>query len=308
METAHEYLVRAAGLIADHGLPSAGSVLEQALALEDNYESVVTSLKYTSFWTDRQTHADQLADPFDRGEYLLGQWLLFEDFVARIGEPVEMVVDAVRQHVFGTALAYYREVYQDRSNRDAQLLLRIGRCYKGIGAFDRALTFLRAATGQDPGDASILAELADALALADEAAQAKVFFREAFYLDPQRIDIARLESELILRLISAVRDKGYTGAELREWIPVYGYLYGVFNVKRELRSIEFGRLKQAVYELERELRDGTGDAELLKPRLINRYFWLIDHYTAVGESQGTIEEVNIKIRSVDPDVYNQYVA
>jgi hypothetical protein len=95
---------------------------------------------------------------------------------------------------------------------------------------------------------------------------------------------------------------------LNEWIPVYGVLFDVLNVKRELRSIEFGRLKQSIYELERELREGTGNPDIIRPRLINRYFWLIDHYVAVKEAQGKIDEVLLKIRSVDTNVYHQYNA
>jgi hypothetical protein len=105
-----------------------------------------------------------------------------------------------------------------------------------------------------------------------------------------------------------VMDRGYQDAELREWIPVYGVLFDVLNVKRELRSIEFGRLKQSIYELERELREETGAPELVRPRLINHYFWLIDHYKAVKEAQGKIDEVLVKIRSVDANVYHHYNA
>ena len=90
--------------------------------------------------------------------------------------------------------------------------------------------------------------------------------------------------------------------------PVFGVLFDVLNVKRELRSIEFGRLKQSIYELERELREGMGVDRLIKPRLMNRYFWLIDHYKAVNEAQGKIDEVLVKIRSVDANVYHHYNA
>ena len=111
---------------------------------------------------------------------------------------------------------------------------------------------------------------------------------------------------MITRLVAAVAEKGYSGPALKEWLPVYGVLLGVLNVKRELRSIEFGRLKQSIYSLERELRDGKGDVSLIKPRLINRYFWLIDHYVAVKEAQDKIDEVYLKIRSVDANVYHHY--
>lgn len=307
-DNVHDLLQGAAELIVSHQLPEANQELERALAIDFENEAVVTSLKYANFWSDRQARVDELADPFERGEYLLGQWTVFQEFVDRVGPRIELTLNAFRQHVFRRALSFYREVYEDRSNRDTALLVRIGRCYKGTGEYDRAMKFLRAAATERPDDAEVLAELADVLALVNEPAQAKAFFREAFFMDAQKIDVSRLDSELIQRLVRAVEDRGFSDSELLEWLPVYGVLYHVLNVKRELRSIEFGRLKQSIYELERELREGTGDPRLIKPRLINRYFWLIDHYVAVKESQGKIDEVKIKIRSVDADVYRQYDA
>ncbi|TVR69807.1 MAG: tetratricopeptide repeat protein [Spirochaetaceae bacterium] len=299
---------RAANLIASHRLAEAIEEIERALGIDFESDDVVASLKYTNFWKDRQERVAVLGDPFEQGEYLLAQWTVFQDFVQRIDRPVELLINALRQHVFGLALRFYREVYQDASNRDAALLVRIARCYKGSGDYERSRRFLQAAAAVRPDDAEILAELADILALVNETSAAKAFFREAFFIDAQKIDIARLESELIQRLVRAVANRGIEGPALLEWIPVYGFLFGVLNVKREIRSIEFGRLKQSIYELERELREGTGDADLIRPRLINRYFWLIDHYVAVKESQGKVEEVLLKIRSVDDDVYHQYNA
>lgn len=307
-ETAHDLVNHAAGLIVSHQLSVANEELERALALDFDNIDVVTALKYTNFWIDRQERVEGLVEAFERGEYLLAQWTVFQNFVERVGPRVEGIINALRQHVFRQALSHYREIYQEQSNRDAELLVRIGRCYKGAGEFDRALRFLRAASAQRPGDAEVLAELADVLALVDEIAQAKAFFREAFFVGAQKIDISRLESELIRRLVKAVEERGLHGAALLEWIPVHGVLFDVLNVKRELRSIEFGRLKQSIYELERELREGTGDVELIRPRLINRYFWLIDHYQAAKEAQGKIDEVLVKIRSVDANVYHQYNA
>jgi tetratricopeptide (TPR) repeat protein len=301
-----DFLQEAYSQIAAQQLSAATEALERALSVDFENTDVVTAMKYVSFWADRQETVETLADPFEQGEYLLDQWRVFRDFARRIGEQLVPAVDAIRSHVFRQALQFYREVYQERANRDADLLVRIGRCYKGTGEFDRALRFVQAAGAQRSESAEILAELADLFALVNEIAKAKALFREAFFLNAQSIDLSRLESELISRVIHAVSERGYVGRALKEWIPVYGVLFGVLNVKRELRSIEYGRLKQSIYLLERELREGTGEDEIVKPRLINRYFWLIDHYAVVHEAQSKIDEVLLKIRSVDSDVYHQY--
>jgi hypothetical protein len=134
-----------------------------------------------------------------------------------------------------------------------------------------------------------------------------VLFREAFFQGASEIDLHFLESEIVLRLVAQVRALGYTGHDLAEWIPVYGVLYSVLNVKRELRALEFGKLKQAIFALENELRDAQPETRaVLVPRLINHYFWLIDHYVNVNDDSARINEVLLKIKLLDTDVYKRY--
>lgn len=299
-------LQRAYERIKEHQLDDAATALEEALSTAFDNPRVVTSLKYVNFWRDRQSSVASISGTFERAEYLLGQWRTFDSFVERIGERDESCLYALKQHVFGEALAYYRQLYQKSDERDPELLMRIGRCYKGMGDFQRAVRFLQAANSERPGDASILAELADSFALVGDSQAAKAFFREAFFLEPQRVDVTLLESEMVQRLVKKLQEMGFDGAQLKEWLPVYGVLFGIFTVKRELRSIEFGRLKQAIYSLERELREGTSEPGAIEPRLINKYFWLIDHFIGVQEEQQKIDEVLLKIRSLNPKIYHLY--
>ena len=155
--------------------------------------------------------------------------------------------------------------------------------------------------------ATILSEMADCYALCGEERTAKVLFREAFFIDPQKVDLSLLDSELICYLIKQTEQLGYSGAVLQEWIPVYGVLYGVFSVKRELRAIEIGKLKQNIYALENNLKEQGNDRALIVPRLINHYFWLIDHYVMTNEARSHIQEVLLKIRFLDQNIYDEYL-
>jgi hypothetical protein len=155
-------------------------------------------------------------------------------------------------------------------------------------------------------DGETLSELADVYALLEETKAAKVLFREAFFLDPQGIDLRSMESEMIKRLRDWVREAGYEGPALAEWLPIYGCLLGVFSVKRELKPAELSRLKQSIFTLETEIRANPSQEPLFKPRLINRYFWLIDHYENVREDPGQVEETMLKIKVIDPAIYERY--
>lgn len=160
----------------------------------------------------------------------------------------------------------------------------------------------------DKNSAAILAELADCYAFCGEARFSKVFFREAFFINPSAIELQFLESEVICRLIQKVESMGYKPGEVAEWIPVYGVLDGVLNIKRELRSFEFGQLKQKIFLLESEVREKPDDQRIkLVPRLINHYFWLIDHYVNTNEDKAKIDDVLLRIKVLDKNIYNSYV-
>jgi tetratricopeptide (TPR) repeat protein len=225
---------------------------------------------------------------------------------------------AVKHFVFSLALTYFEGILGDGENQhDPGLLLLVGRCYKGVGNFVEALKYLEQAARFKREDGETLSELADVNALLEETRAAKTLFREAFFIDPQGIEVRNLDSEMILRLADLVREEGYRGQELLEWIPVYGALKGVFSVKRELKLAELGKLKQSIFSLENEIRGKTGrkadskadnsGLSFLKPRLINRYLWLIDHYEYSKADPALIEETMLKIKIVDGAVYKNFM-
>jgi tetratricopeptide (TPR) repeat protein len=279
--------------------------LERALALDVGRSGTASALKCVAFWRERQARLEALKDPWEQGEVILAQWKLFVPFAERLGDVPERCLFSLKQRAFSTALALYRRVLESGAGEDPELLSRIGRCAKGVGSYDQAVEFLERANRERREDAAILAELADAYSLAGEEREAKVFFREAFFLDPQAVDLGLLESPLVGRLVARLRSMGYAEPELAEWVPVYGAIFGVFSVRRELKPLELGRLKQAIFQLEKEVRREVSP-RVLVPRLVNRYFWLIDHYRTVGEQRERVEEILVRIRELDPRVHRDY--
>jgi len=281
--------------------------LESLLEKDVDFPGAASAMKCAGFWKERGEKEEAQLEGFERGEQLLGQWRLFQAFVDRLADMPERCMFAIKQFVFSSALAGYDSAAPDaEAGADPYVLLQIGRCCKGVGNYERAIECLERANRETRDDARILAELADCYSLVNESRAAKVFFREAYYVDPQAIDLAGLESPLVRRLAAKLRARGVTEPLLGEWMPVYGAIWGVFNVKREMKPLEFGKLKQAIYHLEKECRTPGPERERAVPRLINRYFWLIDHYMTTGEPRERVEEVLAKLRETDPGVHAEY--
>lgn len=309
----------------------AARLLERALALDVEYEGITATLKSVRFWGDRRRRLEDLEES-DRAAYLLDQWAAFRGFAARIEDLPERCFQDIKYYVHATAVDYLHEVgppaeqtagndrYQ-RPRPETRWLLLIGHAYKAMGDFDNAISSLEQASRLDRDWAPVLAELADCYSLIGENRAAQVFFREAFYRGAAEIRVDRLDSPMIKRLTDAIREAGMINA-VAEWVPVYGVVLGAFRVARELRPLEYGRLLQSIFELEQQLglRPSTtagrpGDAEsgndrdeALVARLLNRYFWLIEHYRSTQEEPAKITDVLHRIKQLDTDIHQQYVA
>ncbi|MDR1444353.1 MAG: hypothetical protein LBI94_05695 [Treponema sp.] len=284
-------------------------LLEEALRIDFDHPEVKDGLKCLTWWIEHIKRADDFREAYDKGVFILSQWKPYYSFLDRFDRHFDSCQFVIRRYVFSAALRYFSGALEDGTNEhDPYLLLLVGRCYKGAGNYGESLRYLEQAARFKRDDAETLSELADVNALLAENRAAKALFREAFFVDPQKIDLRSMESELIIRLRDRVLSMGYAGPELAEWIPVYGNLFRVFSVKRELKQSELSRLKQSVFALENEIGHAGGEqSRLLKPRLINRYFWLIDHYENTRDDPGVVEDTMRKIKIIDTTIYDWYI-
>ena len=305
-------LMSAYALIEEWNLMEAKAMLEAALPDDLDNHDLSFAASCCSFWRDTIERLPEL-DSFEQGESLINHWRHFKIRVKReedrfgVGKPLEQTVYTFRKKVFSTALEQYGKNL-DKADKlfHAEICRKIGFCYKQLGDFETALGYLQEANATIEGRADIIAEMADCYDLCGEDKPAKLLFREAFFLDPQKIDLSFLESPLIGKLTALVNEKGLSGAELLEWLPVYGTIFGVFNVKRKLKSQEIGRLKQDIYAKENEMKDPSNNLALLKPRLLNMYFWLVDYCELAKESNARIQEALLKIKILDKNIYMLY--
>ena len=287
----------------------AAALLDEALQIDFDNKETKHALKSVNWWLEHTARIEDIKNPYEKGGFILSQLKQYYGFLDSVAGNYDRCQYAVRRYVFSKALNCFKDLLGNGVNQyDPGLLLLVGRCYKGVGDYDEALKYLEQAARFKREDGEALAELADVNSLLGETNTAKALFREAFFLNPEKIDVRSMESEMVSRLRNRLlREKNYREEELREWIPVYGRLWGVFTVQRELKPIELGRLKQSIFTLETECRGNPGQSALLKPRLINRYFWLIDYYDIKREDPDLIEEVKLKIKVTDPEIYERYI-
>jgi len=292
---------------------AAYSLMEKALDLDYENEEIKHALKCVRWWLEQIRRIDDLKNPYEKGALLISLLKQYYVFLRTINQSSEFETEfeqcqyTVRFFVYSKALFFFSNLLANPANtHDPELHLLTGRCYKGLGNYDEALNCLEQAVSINKDDAEILAELADVNALISQMKDAKALFREAFFIDPSKIDLRFLESALIKKLRDKVEEMGYKDEALCEWIPVYGYLWRVFSVKRELKQTEVGRLKQSIFTMEAEYDSNPARRDRIKPRLLNHYFRLIDYYEIIHEESSLIEETLLKIKVTDPEIFNIY--
>ena len=303
-------LAQAKELLKQGNPETARKVLEDSLSRDLQNLEIIFTLKCATYWSQRLPRILELPTAFERAESLVSQWKQFTDFLGD-SPCFEQSVYAVKFGIFNLALENYQQLFNENNKaQKAEVFRKTGLCYKKLGDFETSLRFLKDANTLLPEHAPILAEMADCYALCGEEKIAKVLFREAFYIDAQKIQIDFLESELITRLISRVEEKAFEEEVLKEWIPVYGVLYGVLSIKRELRAFEVGKLKQAIFSLENELKESGSNPAILIPRLINHYFWLVDYHINSNDDARSRQEINdilLKIKLLAPEIHAMYI-
>jgi len=278
--------------------------------LKDHLDNEDVKCAYNAifFWKEKLGFSTTYSSPFEKGEYVFSQWKMFLHYMRKYDDRYEFVIYALKCCMFNIIINFYTEALQPKQfTEKAQAYRKLGLCYKILGNYERAVEFLQYAASLE-ASSTVLAELADSHALCGDERLAKVFFREAFFKDACSIEKEFLESDIICVLINKLESMGFRGEELLAWIPVYAVIGGLFNVRRQLKAIEVGELKQNIFALENICKNkGSKDAALAEPRLINCYFWLIDYYSYDSLSHHKIDEVLLRLKLLNIGVYNSYI-
>lgn len=288
-------------------IQSADLFLERALKKDFEHPEVLFAMKCMQFWKEQLLDMPDTKNLLERGDFLCTSWKKFMAFLAHLGDNFETARYAFKRFVFGLALDQYLALPDEqKESLGAAIDFRLGRARKATGDIETAIVHLERAAHSHRNDAAILSELADAYAMAGEARFSKALFREAFFIDPQAVELDFLESEFILKIIENVRNLGYSGNDVAEWIPVYAEVWGVFNLKRELSTAEYNRISASARQIEIELRESPQRRSSLVPRLLNRYFWMADYLRAQGDEAGW-HSVLLKIKILDQSIHALYV-
>ena len=266
-------------------------------------EIVESGIRCCKYWIDKFEEINKNGEEtdYEKGIALINELQIFEKNNINENEN-KKVINSVISSVLLKIIGLLKDDLGLGINNDSvSSLYLIALSYKKIGDYKNAIKYLEEVVSKNKNDANGIALLADCYDLISETDKAKVLFREAFFINPQIIDLKKLESTLILNLLSNLKAYGFDDNDLVSFIPVYGRVLGFFNVYRELFPVELKKIENEIFLLENSIKETTENNQK-KAKLINCYLWLYDYYT-IKESGKDMLLFENKIKNMSVEIY-----
>ena len=259
-----------------------------------DYEKI---LKVIKFWQNR---AGLFKYEPGGGETLIGEWEKFLEFCIDQRLDNKKAVLSIKNHVYSKAVEFLIESYRLSPVPERETLIILGQAFYEIGILDRALETLEYAMSLSKGDEDIRVYLllGDIYYEIGESDSAMVMFNEAFLKFPQLVNIENIEYPAIKKLKEMVAEDGFHENEVLEWIAVYGYLYEGLTARRKLEYNDYMEMKEKILDYEKSLKIDRKVRNIIVPRLINFYLWILDYYIYQLGAFKTAENVAKRIQDL----------
>ncbi|MCK4797218.1 MAG: hypothetical protein KAT05_07535 [Spirochaetes bacterium] len=280
-----------------------------SIILKKHYSNSIaeSGIKCCKYWISRLNKIIQINDNYEKGKKLFEEWKKFETFIHSIRNIQSKVISNIMFFVFNKALEAFKKDIRENRILDFQTSFMIALSYKKIGDFENAIKYFEETLSIENNNSNVIAQLADCYALIDQDKNAKILFREAFFIDPSSIEFELLDSNIITYLVSKILEMNISRKEINHWIPVYGRILGILMISRELIPIEVGKLRKEIFYLEKNLQDELVKDNIIKARLINCYLWLYDYIKLKKNHKEELGEIDYKIKNISKEIYDIFM-
>ncbi len=298
-------------LIEEGRFGQAVLLLDRLMSANPDYPGLIESYRTSRFWQNRAPEFESLPEGKKTADFLMAEWKAFEEYAAESRMYNSSAYRAAMKHVFYRASENYRKAFlnQEETADNFDLLLNLGECFLKLGDFEKAIETLEYAGRSYNSNARLLSILGEAFFHTGDIPKSLWFFKEAFFVNPSDIDLSMITAEPVVRLKEIVLARCPGQGDVREWIPVYGFIEDVFYVRKNLQERQVESIKDDIYRLEmnyqRMNRDQIEESNVV-PRLINKYLWLIDYFEFQSYSFENLTEIRTRLIKIDRNLFEDF--
>ncbi len=298
-------------LIREGSFVDAVDRIDELMDADPDYPGLIEAYRTARFWSNRINELNALPEGRKTADFLMSHWNEYDEYAADKEMKNAAAYRSAMMYIFYRAAEQYRLAFMREENPaiNFDLLLNLGDCFLRLGEYRKTVETLEYASRSYNSNARLLAILGEATYHTGDIPRSLWYFREAFFLDPSEIDLEQITSEPVKELADFIKEERKDIPDVREWIPVYGFLRDIFYVRRNIQERQVENLKEEVYSLEVNFqqmnRDQIAESNVL-PRLMTRYLWLYDYYEFQQYDFDRLSQIRDRLLSIDKDLFMEY--
>ena len=297
--------------ISEGKFNEAVKIADQLMNINPDYAGLVEAYRTAKFWSNREKEIKKIGDGKKAADFLMKEWKSFEDYADYKGMKSSSAYKSAMRYIFFKASEQYKIAFKNNEETDNNfdLLINLGECFLRLKEYKNAIETLEYAMSSYKIGAKLLFLLGESYYHIDDIPKCLLYMREAFQIDPSQIDITLIEAKPIREIIEAIQGSNRSMTDIREWIPIFGYLTDVFYVRRNLNKQQVESLKREIFNLEKSLTRlsiDDIDATNIIPRLLNKYLWLLDYYIHQNRNTEHSDEIKDRLIALDKDLFEKF--
>lgn len=260
---------------------------------------IICGFYTSSYWSNRQDILDEAANSRASAAKIMDAWDRFETIGIEKKFNECRTFSTAMKRILGLASEVFREEFQGQastSSVDTKLLMDLSRCLIRIEDYKNASDILQYASRLNKNNPEILFLLGEAYLSPEDPdflAKGISCYRDAFFLDPEALDVAIIASLPVGEVLKELYEAFEENLELTlQWIPAY-LLCDYFLPN--LRRMDDVDLKQAVDEIRRL----KSDLHRVEKKFIQKVRSRIAFYTLILLQ-------HFKFHEPDSELYREY--
>lgn len=298
-------------LISEGNFQEAIKKTDQLMNVNPDYPGAVEAYRTAKFWSNRENEIRKTGEGKKAADFLMEEWNAFEEYASYKEMKSSSAYKSAMRYVFFKAAEQYKIAFQHNEETDSKfdLLINLGECFLRLKEHKYAIETLEYAMTSYKSNAKLLFILGESYYHVDDIPKCLLYMREAFQIDPSQIDLTLIEAKPVTEIIRSIQESGKNVRDIREWIPVFGFLTDIFYVRRNLNKHQVESLKREIFNLENSFsRMNSEDIEAtnILPRIINKYLWLLDYYEHQNVNIENSEQIKSRLLTLDKDLFNDF--
>ena len=298
-------------LIEEGGFSEAVLKLDKLMDINPDYPGFVDGYRTARFWNNRKDEIKNLQRGKQTADFLMREWDRFKKYAEENDIVEKAAYKSSMKYIFFTAAENYKIAFQEQESTadNFDLLVSLGICFLTLAEYRQAVETLEYARSSNRNSARLMSLLGEAYYHTDDISKSILFFREAFFINPSEIDTGFLNAKPVLDLIKIVKEKKPDCHDVREWIPIFGFVEDIFYVRRNLNNDQLETIKREIYSLEKSYqttaKEKISESNIIT-RLINKYIWMLDYFVSQEYDFESIKEIKSRLIRIDKDIFEPY--